>query len=67
MRRTDRELLAELEAESAFQRQTLRTICVVAEAAPPERAPAALRAISALATEALVPGERQDPNHSSRP
>jgi uncharacterized coiled-coil protein SlyX len=65
MRGTDQERLAELEARSAFQRETLRTIRVVAEKAPPEQARVALRAIGALANEALADTE-QDHRHRSR-
>ena len=54
MRRTEQERLAELEARSTFQHQTLRTIRVVAEKALPEEAQVALRAIDALAKEALA-------------
>ena len=36
--RTERERLAELEAQLTFQNQTLRAIRVVAEKAPPEEA-----------------------------
>jgi hypothetical protein len=63
MRGTDRERLVELEAESAFLRQTLRAIRVVAEKAPPEEAQVALKAIGALATEALAEAVRQDQDH----
>jgi uncharacterized coiled-coil protein SlyX len=38
MRQTEQERLADLEARSTFQHQTLRTIRVVAERAPPEEA-----------------------------
>ena len=58
MRPTEQERIAELEAESDFQRQTLRTIRVVAEKAPAEEAQVALKAIGALASEALVGTER---------
>ncbi len=51
---TERERLAELEARSTFQHQTLWAIRVVAEKAPPEEAQVALRAIGALAEEALA-------------
>lgn len=53
MRQTQRERLADLEARNTFQHQTLRAIRVVAEKAPPEEALRALRAIDALAIEAL--------------
>lgn len=65
MRQTEQERLTELEAESAFQRQTLRTIRVVAKEAPPEEARAALRAIDALAREALAKAEPSDEEHRS--
>ncbi len=58
MRPTEQEQIAELEAESDFQRQTLRTIRVVAEKAPAEEARVALKAIGALASEALAGTER---------
>jgi uncharacterized coiled-coil protein SlyX len=64
MRQTEQERVVELEAESAFQRQTLRTIRVVAEKAP-EEAQVALKAIGALANEALAEAERQDHDHRS--
>jgi len=54
--RTERERLAELEAQLTFQNQTLRAIRVVAEKAPPEEARRALRAIGSLAEEALARG-----------
>ena len=60
MRQTEQERLIELEAKHTFQTQTLRTIRVVAEKAPPEEAGRALRAIDALANEALAEGERRD-------
>jgi uncharacterized coiled-coil protein SlyX len=60
MRQTEQERVVELEAESAFQRQTLRTIRVVAEKAPPEEAQVALKAIGALALEALGEAKRQN-------
>ena len=60
MRQTEQERLIELEAKHSFQTQTLRTIRVVAEKAPPEEARRALRAIDALANEALAEGERRD-------
>jgi uncharacterized coiled-coil protein SlyX len=65
MRQTERERVIELEAKSAFQRQTLRTIRVVAENAPPEEAQVALNAIGALASEALGEAEAHDHDHSS--
>jgi uncharacterized coiled-coil protein SlyX len=58
MQQTEQQRVAELEAASAFQRQTLRAIRVVAEKVPPEEAQAALRAISALAAEALGEADR---------
>ncbi|HEX8859814.1 MAG TPA: hypothetical protein VGC06_12135 [Actinomycetes bacterium] len=58
MRPTEEEHIAALEAESDFQRQTLRTIRVVAERTPAEEAQVALKAIGALATEALAGTER---------
>jgi hypothetical protein len=61
---TEQEHIAKLEAESDFQRQTLRTIRVVAEKAPAAEAQVALKAIGALATEALVGTER---NHREPP
>ena len=54
MRRTEQERLADLEAKNTFQHRTLRAIRVVAEKAPPEEARRALRAIDALAKEALA-------------
>ena len=60
MRQTEQEHLAELEARSTFQHQTLRTIRVVAEKTPPEAAQAALRAIDALAKEALAEATPED-------
>jgi hypothetical protein len=60
MRQTEQERVVELEAESAFQRQTLRTIRVVAEKVPPEEAQVALKAIGALANEALGEAKRQN-------
>jgi hypothetical protein len=65
MQRTEQERVVELEAESAFERQTLRTIRVVAEKAPPEEAQVALKAIGALANEALGEAEPQDHDHRS--
>jgi uncharacterized coiled-coil protein SlyX len=61
MRRTDQERLTDLEAESAFQRQTLRTIRVVAKKVPPEETQRALKAIGLLATEALAQAEGDGP------
>ena len=55
---TEQERLAGLEAETNFQRYTLRTIRVVAEVAPPEEAQVALRAVGALAEEALAQAEQ---------
>jgi len=49
-----------LEAESAFQNQTLRAIRIIAERAPPEEAQRALRAIHSLAEEALAKTEPED-------
>ncbi len=63
MRRTEQERLTELEAKSTFQHQTLRTIRVVAEKVPPEEAQVALRAISALAKEALAEAEPERHEH----
>ena len=60
MRQTEQERLIDLEAKHTFQTQTLRTIRVVAEKAPPEDAGRALRAIDALANEALAEAERPD-------
>jgi uncharacterized coiled-coil protein SlyX len=60
MQQTGQERVIELEAESAFQRQALRTIRVVAEKAPPEEARVALKAIGALANEALGEAKRQN-------
>jgi hypothetical protein len=55
----DLERLAKLEAENAFQRQTLQTIRLVAEKAPPEEMQIVLRAIAALAIEALAQVESE--------
>ncbi len=63
MRRTVQERLAELEARSTFQHQTLRTIRVIAERAPPEEAQGALRAIHALAKEALAKAQPEVHKH----
>ena len=63
MRQTEQEHLAELEARSTFQHQTLRTIRVVAEKAPPGEAQVALRAIGALAKEALAEAEPEAHKH----
>jgi uncharacterized coiled-coil protein SlyX len=60
MRRTEQGRLAALEAESAFQNQTLRAIRIIAERAPPEEAQRALRAIHSLAEEALAKTEPED-------
>jgi uncharacterized coiled-coil protein SlyX len=57
MRRSDQERLSDLEAKSAFQRQTLQTIRVIAEKVPPEETQRALKAIGLLATEALAQAE----------
>jgi hypothetical protein len=57
MWRSDQERLTDLQAKSAFQRQTLQTIRVVAERVPPEEAQRALKAIGLLATEALAQAE----------
>ena len=54
MRQTDLERLADLEAKNTFQHRTLQAIRVVAAKAPPEEAQVALRAIGALAKEALA-------------
>jgi uncharacterized coiled-coil protein SlyX len=59
MRWSDLERLAKLEAENAFQRQTLQTIRLVAEKAPPEEMQIVLRAIAALAIEALAQAESE--------
>ena len=64
---TEQGRVAELEAESAFQRQALRAIRVVAEATPPEEARQALFAINALASEALDEAEPRDHAHRSGP
>jgi uncharacterized coiled-coil protein SlyX len=58
MQETEQQRVAELEAASAFQHQTLQTIRVVAEKVPPEEAQAALPAIRALAAEALGEADR---------
>jgi uncharacterized coiled-coil protein SlyX len=63
MRQTVQERLADLEARSTFQHQTLRTIRVVAEKAPPGVAQAALRAIGALAKEALAEAKPEAHKH----
>jgi uncharacterized coiled-coil protein SlyX len=63
MRRTDQERLTDLEAESAFQRQTLRAIRVVAERVPPEETHRALKAIGLLATEALAQAKPKAHQH----
>jgi uncharacterized coiled-coil protein SlyX len=63
MRRTEQEHLAELEAKDAFQHRTLRAIRVVAEKVPPEEARRALRAIGALAKEALAEAEPEGHEH----
>jgi hypothetical protein len=60
MRQTEQERLAELEARNTFQNRTLRAIRVVAEKAPPEEARRALRAIDALAKEALAEAKPED-------
>jgi uncharacterized coiled-coil protein SlyX len=65
MAQTERERVIELEAKHTFQTQTLRTIRVVATKAPPEEARRALRAIEALATEALAEARRAPVNGSS--
>jgi uncharacterized coiled-coil protein SlyX len=65
MRRTEQERLAELEAKNTFQHRTLRAIRVVAEKAPPEEARRALRAIDALAKEALAEAEPEDEHRAS--
>src|SRR6266511_361728 len=54
IRRAEQERLAELEAKNTFQNRTLRAIRVVAEKVPPNEARRALRAIDALAKEALA-------------
>jgi hypothetical protein len=62
---TEQDRLAALEAEYNFQRRTLHTIRLVAEAAPPEQAQVALHAVGALAEEAL--GEAEPEDHSAKP
>jgi hypothetical protein len=62
---TEQQRLAALEAETAFQRRTLRTIQLVADVAPPEEARVALRAVGALAEEALGEAEPEDHEHPS--
>lgn len=59
MRRTDQERLTDLEAKSAFQRQILRTIRVVAEKVPPEETQRALKAIGLLAKRGARPGRAE--------
>ena len=54
MRQTDLERLADLEANNTFQHRTLQAIRLVAAKAPPEESRRALRAIDALANEALA-------------
>ncbi len=63
MPQTEQEHLADLEARSTFQHQTLQTIRVIAERAPPEEARRALRAIGALAKEALAKAKPEDHEH----
>ena len=63
---TDQDRLAALEAENHFQRRTLRTIRLVAEAVQPEEAQVALHAIGALAEEALGEAEPEHHEHRSR-
>ncbi len=65
MRQTQRERLADLEAKNTFQHQTLRAIRVVAERAPPEEARRALRAINALAMEALAEAKPEGQHRAS--
>ncbi len=65
MRRTEQEHLADLEAKNTFQHQTLRAIRVVAEKVPPEEARRALRAIGALAREAIAEAEPEGHEHSA--
>lgn len=62
---TEQDRLAVLEAENNFQRRTLRTIRLVAEAVPPEEAQVALHAVGALAEEAL--GEAEPKDHKPTP
>jgi hypothetical protein len=62
---TEPERVAALEAENAFQRRTLRTIRLVAEAAAPEEAQVALHAVGALAEEALEEAEPEAHEHPS--
>jgi hypothetical protein len=65
MRQTEQERAADLEAEQTFQHRTLRAIRVVAEKAPPREARRALRAINALAEEALAEAEQHDRDRGS--
>jgi hypothetical protein len=65
MQRTEQERLANLEAKNTFQHRTLRAIRVVAEKAPPEEAGRALRAIDALAKEALAEAKPEDEQRAS--
>jgi hypothetical protein len=58
MRQTKQVLVGEVDDVSAFQHQTLRTIRVIAEKVPPEEVRPALRAIRALAAEALGQSEQ---------
>jgi hypothetical protein len=64
MRQTEQEGLADQEAQT-FQHRTLQAIRVVAEKAPPSEARRALRAINALAEEALAEDERQERDQRS--
>jgi hypothetical protein len=63
MRQTEQQHLADLEAKHTLRHQTLRTIQVIAETAPPWEAQVALRAIRALATEALAEAEPEAHKH----
>jgi uncharacterized coiled-coil protein SlyX len=63
MRQTEQERLTDLEAKHTFQHRTLRAIRVVAENAPPKEARVALRAIVALAKEALAEAEPEAHKH----
>jgi uncharacterized coiled-coil protein SlyX len=65
MRQTDLERLADLEGKNCFQHRTLQAIRVVAEKAPPEESRRALRAIDALANEALAEAKPEDEHRAS--
>jgi uncharacterized coiled-coil protein SlyX len=64
MRQTDLERLADLEAKNSFQHRTLQAIRLVAAKAPPE-ARRALRAIDALANEALAQAKPEEQHRAS--